>query len=382
MMLADRLSQIAPSATMAMSARAKALREEGRDVIDLTVGEPDFNTPEHIKEATCQALADNHTRYTPVDGIPALKAALAQYYQERNLHFASNQIIVSTGAKQALFNAMLAYLNPGDEVIIPTPYWVSYPDMVKLAGGVAQCLSLQDLTSLEKALPKARAIVLNSPNNPSGQVYSQTVLSQLANLLKAHPEVLIISDDIYEQLYWGEGEVPHLLLIAPELQERTLLVNGVSKAYCMTGFRIGFAAGPAPLIGAMKTLQSQSTSNPCSIAQYAALAALTGPQAHIQDMVETFKARHDRLINLLSPLRGCKVTATQGAFYLLIDCQGAIESLGFADDIAFAQALLEANVATVPGSPFGAPNHIRISFATDWDSLEKAVHRFAAFLEK
>jgi aspartate aminotransferase len=382
--LSDRVQSIKPSPTLAVTARAQALRATGRDIVGLGAGEPDFDTPDHIKEAAIRAIRDGFTKYTAVDGIPALKRAIvAKFKRENGLDYSSAQILVSCGGKQSFYNLAQALLNPGDEVIIPAPYWVSYPDMVLLAGAVPVILPAPQEQGfkitpeqLEAAVTsKTRLFVLNSPSNPTGMAYHADDLAALGTVLRKHPEVVIASDDMYEHILW-EGEFRNILNVCPDLYERTLVLNGVSKAYSMTGWRIGYAAGAAPIIEAMTNIQSQSTSNPTSISQVAAEAALNGDQGFIGEMVEAFRQRHDFVVERLNAIAGIDCLPTDGTFYVFPEVRVAIERLGLADDLALSEFLLErAEVAIVPGSAFGAPGHIRLSIATSMANLEKAIDR-------
>ncbi len=386
--LANRVQQVKPSPTLAVAAKAAKLRAEGHDIIGLGTGEPDFDTPEHIKQAAIKALEAGFTKYTPVDGIVELKQAIIEKFKRDNqLFFQLDEVIVSVGGKQSCYNLCQAWLNEGDEVIIPAPYWVSYPDMALLAGGNAVIVHAGaeahfKITpeQLEQAItPKTRMMFFNSPSNPSGVAYSAGELKALGEVLLKHPQILIATDDMYEHIIWSQPFV-NILNVCPELKERTVVLNGVSKAYAMTGWRIGYTAGPAPIIKAMKTIQSQSTSNPCSIAQKAALEALNGPQDSVDMMVKAFKERHDYVANRLSNIDGVQVVPADGTFYLFPSVQKAIEAKGLQSDLAFAEGLLqEQGVALVPGSAFGAPGCIRISFATSMENLQKACDRLAEF---
>ncbi|KAB7623651.1 pyridoxal phosphate-dependent aminotransferase [Alkalilimnicola sp. S0819] len=384
--LANRVQRVKPSPTLAVTARAAELRAAGQDIIGLGAGEPDFDTPEHIKAAAIEAINKGQTKYTPVDGTPALKKAIqAKFKRDNSLHYELNEILVSSGAKHSLYNLMSALLNPGDEVVIPAPYWVSYPDMALLADGVPVILEAgQDQhfkitpEQLEAAITdKTRAFVINSPSNPTGTAYSRAELAALGEVLAKHPQVVVISDDIYEHIVWNDEGFLNIVNAAPALKERTVVVNGVSKGYSMTGWRIGYAAGPAKLIGAMKKIQSQSTSNPCSIAQAASVAALDGDQGVIAPMLKAFKERHDYVVDRLNDMQGVNCLSADGTFYAFPNVQGAIDALdGVEDDVSLAEYLIsEAGVALVPGSAFGLPGHARISYATSMENLEKAMDR-------
>ena len=386
----SRVAQVKPSATSAMSMKAAELKAAGRDIISLSMGEPDFDTPEHIRQAAIEAIQQGQTRYTAVDGTPALKnAIIGKLSRDNKLDYEPNEILVSSGAKQSIYNLVQAVIDDGDEVLIPAPYWVSYPDMVRLAGGAPVTLSTtaaSDYKITPAQLASAinedtRLLMFNSPSNPTGKAYSRAELKALGEVLLEHPRVLICSDDIYEHIWWADQPFSTLGEVAPALKERLIVVNGVSKAYAMTGWRIGYAAGPAAIIKEMRKIQGQSTSNPCSISQAAAAAALAGDQACVAEMTTAFKQRHDWLVPALDALPGVRCTPGQGAFYAFADFSGAIETLGLADDLAMAEHLLEkAGVATVPGTAFGAPSHLRLSFACDLATLEKAVERIAGAL--
>lgn len=386
--LANRLQAVKPSPTLAVAAKAAQMRAEGQDVIGLGTGEPDFDTPEHIKQAAIEAIDAGFTKYTPVDGIPDLKKAIQTKFKEDNgLDYELNQILVSTGGKQSLYNLCQAYLNPGDEVIIPAPYWVSYPDMVLLAEGkpvIVHTTPAQRYKMTPEQLEKAitentRLVFLNSPSNPSGVAYTQEELKALGNVLKQYPDILIATDDMYEHILWSQP-FANILNACPELYERTVVFNGVSKAYAMTGWRIGYAGGPANLIAAMKKVQSQSTSNPCSIAQKAAVAALNGGMDSVNTMVKAFHERHDYVAKRLAEMPGVEVIPSDGTFYIFPNVQAIIEKRGFANDIEFADRLLQdVGVALVPGSAFGNEGCIRISFATSLEILRDAMDRLEKF---
>ncbi len=379
------MARVQPSATGAVLALATKLKAEGRDIVSLGAGEPDFDTPEHIRRAACEAIEAGATRYTPIDGTADLKAAIQRKFERDNqLEFNPEQILVSSGAKQSLFNLCIALLNDGDEAIVPAPFWVSYPDMVRLAGGDAVTVNttLEDgfkLTpsQLEAALtPRTRLLILNSPSNPTGACYTRAELAALGETLVAYPDVVVVSDDIYEHIYWGAEGYASFATACPDLRERTVTVNGVSKAYAMTGWRIGYAAGPAELIRAMQTVQSQSTSNACSISQVAAQVALDGDQSAVRDMCAAYRERHDVFVEALNKLPGFECLPGDGSFYALPRVEGAIDALGLGDDTEFVKHLLDAaNVACVPGTAFGAPGHVRMSFACSLDELKTAVER-------
>nr|WP_206203164.1 pyridoxal phosphate-dependent aminotransferase [Thioalkalivibrio sp. XN8] len=376
---------------MAVTAKAAELKRAGKDIIGLGAGEPDFDTPAHIREAAIEAIRAGRTRYTAVEGILELREAICEKFRRDNhIEYQPDQVLVSSGAKQSIYNLCMALLGPGDEAIIPAPYWVSYPDMVLLAdatpvivaAGPEQHFKITP-AQLEAAItPRTRLLILNSPSNPTGVAYSRAELAALAEVVRRHPAVIVATDDIYEHIYWGREPFCTLLTAAPDLHEQVVTINGVSKVYAMTGWRIGYAAGPRKLIGAMKKLQGQSTSNPNSIAQYASLAALSGDQACIAEMNVAFRQRHDWLLEALNSLPGFRCLPADGAFYAFPDVSEAIGGLdGVADDTAFAAFLLEhAGVAVVPGAAFGAPGHERLSFACSLETLERAVERIRAVL--
>jgi aspartate aminotransferase len=389
--LSERVLSIKPSPTLAVSNKAAELKAAGRDIIGLGAGEPDFDTPEHIKLAAIKAIESGFTKYTAVDGTPGLKKAIiAKFKRDQGLDYAPNQILVSCGGKQSFFNMALALLNKGDEVIIPAPYWVSYPDMTLIADGVPVCIECPQsqgykitAAQLEKAItPRTRLLVLNSPSNPTGMVYSKAELLALAKVLRQHPQVLIASDDMYEHIIWTNEKFENIVTVAPDLYERTIVLNGVSKAYAMTGWRIGYAAGPVKLINAMKNVQSQSTSNPTSISQVAAEAALNGPQDVLIPMVKAFKERHDYVVKTLNAIEGVSCSPADGAFYAFANVEGAIKKLGLKNDLEFSEVLLNnVGVAVVPGSAFGLDGHMRISYATAIKVLEDALGRIKKAIE-
>lgn len=382
--LSKRVAQIKPSPTLSLSSAANRLKAAGRPIINLTVGEPDFDTPESIKQAAYKALAQGFTKYTAVDGIPSLKQAIIDKFKfENQLDYRPDQIIVSNGAKQCIYNLMQALLNPNDEVIIPAPYWVSYPDIALLAEAkpiIVSTNSEQNLKILPKQLadaitPKTRLLIINSPCNPSGMVYTHEELQALAEVLLDNPHIFILSDDIYEHIYWEEQAFANIVNQCPDLYARTIVLNGCSKSYAMTGWRIGFAAGPTELIQAMVNIQSQSTSNPNSIAQIAAQAALTGSQACVRKMNDIYQQRHAFFLQGLNSIPGVNCLAASGAFYCFPSFASLIgKGKTFDSDYTLANYLLDkANIATVPGSAFGAPGHLRLSFATAQTNLEKAL---------
>ena len=388
--LSDRVQTVKPSPTLAVTARAKELKSQGKDIIGLGAGEPDFDTPEHIKQAAIEAIKAGFTKYTAVDGTPELKEAIiGKFHRDNGLSYTPNQVLVSCGGKQSFYNMAQALLNPGDEVIIPAPYWVSYPDMVLLADGkpviietgLEQGFKIAP-AQLEAAItPRTRVLVLNSPSNPTGSVYTKADWAALGEVLRRHPHVLIASDDMYEHIYWGPEGFSNILNVCPDLYDRTVVLNGVSKAYSMTGWRIGYAAGPQKLIGAMKKVQSQSTSNPTSISQVAAAVALNGDQTCIQTMLKAFKERHDFVVDGLNHIKGFRCLASEGAFYSFPDVTEAIRAAGLKDDVELSERLLnEVGVALVPGSAFGAPGYVRLSFATSKENLSKALERIGGAL--
>lgn len=388
--LAQRMSLLQPSATLAVNAKAKALRAEGKAIINLSVGEPDFDTPEFIKQAAVQALQQGRTKYTAVDGIAELKQAVCDKFQRENsLSYRPEQIIVSTGAKQSIFNCCMALLNQGDEVIIPAPYWVSYPEMVKFAGAKPVYITTR-LSDRFKLKPEQLAaaisdhtklFILNSPSNPSGMAYSLEQLKALAEVLQKHPQVWILSDDIYEHILWGQPGFYNILNACPALYERTIIVNGVSKAYAMTGWRIGYAAANPALVKAMSKIQSQATSNPNSIAQYAAVTALEQGSEAVAEMREIYLRRHALLQQGIAEIDGIEALDCDGTFYLFADVSKACDKLGLEDDAAFCNWLLDnCEIAAVPGSSFGAAKHIRLSYAVSETELQQAIDRLKAKL--
>ncbi len=393
--LADRIARIKPSATIAVADKARALKAAGRNVIGLGAGEPDFDTPENIKEAAIKAIRDGKaSKYTAVDGIPELKAAIARKFKRENeLTYMPSQIIVGTGGKQVLYNALIATINPGDEVLIPAPYWVSYPDMVLLACGepVEVATTMQSgfkmkPEALERAItPKTKWIIFNSPSNPSGAAYTRAELKAVTDVLLRHPHVHVMADDMYEHLVYDDFKFFSPAQLEPRLYERTLTVNGVSKAYCMTGWRIGYAGGPEPLIKAMAMIQSQSTSNPTAVAQWAAVEALDGPQDFIPRHNKTFKERRDLCVSMLNQASGIQCPKPEGAFYVYPSCAGTMGKTAptgktLATDEDFVTELLEAEgVAVVQGAPFGWSPAFRISYATATSALEEACTRIQRF---
>jgi aspartate aminotransferase len=390
--IARRITRVKPSPTLAMTARAAQLRSEGKDVISLSVGEPDFDTPAHICEAGIAAIRAGHTRYTNADGAPDLKdAVIAKFQRDNGISYARNQVLISTGAKQTLFNLCMAVLDPGDEVIIPAPYWVSYPDMVMLADAhpvTPDATADHGYKMTPRQLAAAitsetRLVMLNSPSNPTGAAYTRAELVALGEVLLAHPKLLIATDDIYEKIYWGKEPFCSLLTAVPGLYERTITINGCSKGYAMTGWRIGYCGGPREIIAAMATVQGQSTTNASSISQKAAVAALNGPEDEVHRMNASFKTRHDYFVAGLNQLPGISCLPGSGTFYAFADVREAMKQHGFKDDNAFCEFILaEALVAGVPGSGFGAPGHLRLSFACSEDNLAKALERMNTALTR
>ena len=382
--LAARVGRIKPSPTLAVTARAAALRAQGVDVIGLGAGEPDFDTPEHIKQAARDALAAGDTKYTAVDGTPALKQAIIRKFARDNgLHYQPDEVVVSCGGKQSFFNLCASLLDAGDEVVVPAPYWVSYPDIVLLNDGVPVIVEAGieqhfKLTpeQLDAAItPRTRLVVINSPSNPTGVAYRKAELEALGDVLRKHENVLVATDDMYEHILWADEPFTNIAMACPDLKDRTIVLNGVSKAYAMTGWRIGYCAAPKPLARAMAKVQSQSTSNPTSISQAAAAAALDGDQACVAEMRASFQQRHGFVLERLQAIAGIKCLPADGTFYLLPDCREIIARRKDADDVALAEALLAAGVALVPGSAFGAPGYLRLSFATSNEILDEALNR-------
>jgi aspartate aminotransferase len=385
-----RVQRVKPSPTLAVTARAAQLRAQGKDVIGLGAGEPDFDTPAPIAQAGIDAIRGGFTRYTHVEGIPELKdAIIAKFQRDNALRYERSQILVSSGAKQTLYNLCMALLDPGDEAVIPAPYWVSYPDMVLLAdglpvmpfAGMAQGYKITPRQLAAAITPKTRLFLLNSPCNPTGAAYSRAELRALGEVLLEHPRIVIGTDDMYEKIYWEPEPFCSLVTAVPELYPRTVTINGVSKAYAMTGWRIGYCGGPKELIHAMSTIQGQSTSNPSSISQKAAVVALTGDQGCVGTMNAAFKERRDFVVRALNALPGVSCLPGAGTFYAFAEVSRAMAALGCRDDHEFAELLLnDAGVAVVPGSGFGAPNHMRLSFACSMETLEKALTRIGRLL--
>jgi aspartate aminotransferase len=383
--VSQRVQKVKPSPTLAMTARAAKLKAEGKDIIGLAAGEPDFDTPVHISDAGVEAIRKGLTRYTAVDGTTELKdAIIGKFKRDNALTYERAQILVSSGAKQTCFNACLALLDPGDECVIPAPYWVSYPDMALLADGVpvsvyagpAQGYKITAAQLAAAITPRTKLFIINSPSNPTGAAYSKAELQALGQVLAKHPQIVIASDEMYEHIYWAAEAFTSFAQANPQLYDRTITINGVSKAYAMTGWRIGYCGGPKEIIAAMSTVQGQSTSNASSISQRAATVALNGDQSCVAEMNKAFKSRHDFVVAGLNAIPGITCLAGAGTFYAFANVEGAMRELGLKDDDEFAEYLLvHAGVAVVPGSGFGAPNHIRISFACGMDTLKDALHR-------
>jgi len=383
--LSRRVQRVKPSPTLSVAAKAAELKAAGKDVVGLGTGEPDFDTPEHIKHAAKKALDQGATKYTPVDGTPGLKQAIIDKFRRDNgLEYQANEILVSCGGKQSFYNLCQALLDKDDEVIIPAPYWVSYPDMVLLADGkpvivnasMEQGLKITPKQLHEAITDKTKLFVINSPSNPTGVAYSEQELRDLAEVLLKHPHVLVATDDMYEHIIWPGKRFVNILNVCPELKTRCIVLNGVSKAYAMTGWRIGYAAGPQPLIAAMKKIQSQSTSNPAAVSQAAAEAALNGDQSCIQPMLEAFKQRHDYVLAALNDIPGVRCLPSDGTFYAFPDVSQLMQRLGFTDDAEFAAHLIESvGLALVPGSAFGSNGHLRLSYAASMATLEEAIAR-------
>lgn len=392
MQLAQRVLAVKESPTLVVTARALELKRQGRDIISLGAGEPDFPTPVHIRQAGIDAIEAGKTRYTAVDGTPELKEAIvAKFKRENGLDYTAKQILVSSGGKQSFYNLCQAYLNEGDEVIIPAPYWVSYPDMVLLAGGspvvvkagIEQGFKITPEQLAAAITDKTKLFVINSPSNPTGAVYSHAEIRALGDVLAQHPQVLIATDDMYEHIILGDTPFSTWLNACPEMVDRTVTLNGVSKAYSMTGWRIGYCAGPLALINEMKKVQSQSTSNPCSISQAATVTALNGDQSFIGDMVKAFKERSAFITQALNAMPGITALSPDGAFYNFFDVRGAMQATDCATDTELATRILEeSDLALVPGSAFGSDGYMRLSFATSMEELQGAMTRLADFLAK
>jgi aspartate aminotransferase len=390
--LSKRVQKVKPSPTLAVTARAAKLKAEGKDIIGLGAGEPDFDTPVHIADAGVEAIRKGLTRYTNVDGTPELKdAIIAKFKRDNELTYDRSQIIVSSGAKQTCFNICAAVLDPGDECIIPAPYWVSYPDMVLLADGVpvsvyAGARQGYKITPAQLAAaitPRTKLMFINSPSNPTGAAYTRAELQGLGAVLEKHPDIVVVSDEIYEHIYWAPEPFTSFAQANPGLYDRTVTINGASKVYAMTGWRIGYCGAPKALVAAMGTIQGQSTSNPSSIAQRATTVALNGDQRCVTEMNQAFKERHDFVVAGLNAIPGVSCERGAGTFYAFANVEGAMRTLGIKDDNAFAEYLLvEAGVAVVPGSGFGAPGHMRLSFACGLKTLEDALQRIRRALTK
>ncbi len=383
--VSKRALRVKPSATLAVTALAARLKAEGKDVIGLGAGEPDFDTPAHISAAGVQAINSGFTRYTNVDGVPELKdAIIAKFQRDNGIKYERSQVLVSSGAKQTIFNLCMALLDPGDEVVIPAPYWVSYPDMALLADGVPvtpyagpeQNYKITPQQLAKAITPRTRLLIMNSPSNPTGAAYTAAEWRALGEVLLKQPRVVIGTDDMYEKIYWGSEPFSSLLTVVPELYDRTVTINGCSKAYAMTGWRIGYCGGPKEIVTAMSTVQGQSTSNAASMSQKAAIAALNGDQSCVATMNRAFKERHDYIVAALNTLPGVSCHPASGAFYAFADVSKAMANLKIKDDNAFAEHLINTvGVAVVPGSGFGAPGHMRLSYACSRETLEKAVER-------
>ena len=389
--ISERVRKVKPSATIAISSKAMEMRSAGVDVISMSAGEPDFDTPEYIKDAAKLAMDNGMTKYTQVDGLPDLKQAIINKFNEDNqLIYDPENILVSTGAKQTLYNLFQAILGSGDEVIIISPYWVSYPDMVLLADAKPVIVDTfqendfaLDISSFADSInDKTKLVIINSPSNPTGITFSRTDYESIGAILENHPDVYVATDDMYEYIYWGDEPFISFAQACPSLFDRTITINGVSKSYAMTGWRIGYCGGPSDVIGGMKKVQSQSTSNASSISQAAAIAALNGSKDEIYSMVEQYKLRHDYLCSALNDIDGFKTTPGTGAFYLFPDVKNVIEKKGFSDYVELSQYLIEkANVAVVPGSAFGSPGYIRLSYATSIELIKEAVNRISNSLD-
>ena len=393
MKLSKRISNTKTSATIAMSMKARELKAQGKDIISLSAGEPDFDTPNHIKDSAIESINKGNTKYTPVDGMHSLKESIVKKFKnENNLDYDHSQILVSTGCKQSIYNLCQATLDKGDEVLIPSPYWVSYPEIVKLSDASPVFIETDSdndfkITGkmlLENITGKTKMLLLNSPSNPSGFIYNEDDLKDIGRVLKEYPNIIIASDDIYEHIIFNEKKFINILNVCPDLYNQTVILNGVSKAYAMTGWRIGYAAGSNEIIGAMKKIQSQSTSCTCSISQSAATAALSYGNEEVKKMVAEYQRRSDFLHNELNKIEGMEYKKPDGSFYAFINVDGLINNLdGINDDFDLAEYFLnEGDVAVVPGTAFGSKNHIRISFATSMENLKKAVDRFKELLSR
>ena len=388
--ISERVRKVKPSATIAISSKAMEMRSAGINVISMSAGEPDFDTPQHIKDAAKAAMDNGMTKYTQVDGVPDLKEAIIKKFRNDNeLSYKPENILVSTGAKQTLYNLFQAILGDGDEVIIISPYWVSYPDMVLLADAKPVFVDTfqennfsLDLNAFSNAInEKTKLVIINSPSNPTGITFNKSDYESIGAILENYPNAYVATDDMYEYIYWGDEPFISFAQACPSLFDRTITINGVSKSYAMTGWRIGYCGGPADVIGAMKKVQSQSTSNPSSISQAATIAALNGSKDEIYTMVEQYKIRHDYLCSALNAIEGFKTSPGTGAFYLFPDVKNVIEKKGFSDDVELSEYLIEsANVAVVPGSAFGSIGYIRLSYATSLENIKEAVERISKSL--
>ena len=388
--ISERVRKVKPSATIAISSKAMEMRSAGINVISMSAGEPDFDTPQHIKDAAKAAMDNGMTKYTQVDGVPDLKEAIIKKFRNDNeLSYKPENILVSTGAKQTLYNLFQAILGDGDEVIIISPYWVSYPDMVLLADAKPVFVDTfqennfsLDLNAFSNAInEKTKLVIINSPSNPTGITFTRSDYESIGAILENYPNAYVATDDMYEYIYWGEEPFVSFAQACPTLFDRTITINGVSKSYAMTGWRIGYCGGPTDVIGAMKKVQSQSTSNPSSISQAATIAALNGSKDEIYTMVEQYKIRHDYLCSALNAIEGFKTSPGTGAFYLFPDVKNVIEKKGFSDDVELSEYLIEsANVAVVPGSAFGSKGYIRLSYATSLENIKEAVERISKSL--
>ena len=388
--ISERVRKVKPSATIAISSKAMEMRSAGINVISMSAGEPDFDTPQHIKDAAKAAMDNGMTKYTQVDGVPDLKEAIIKKFRNDNeLSYKPENILVSTGAKQTLYNLFQAILGDGDEVIIISPYWVSYPDMVLLADAKPVFVDTfqennfsLDLNAFSNAInEKTKLVIINSPSNPTGITFTRSDYESIGAILENYPNAYVATDDMYEYIYWGEEPFVSFAQACPALFDRTITINGVSKSYAMTGWRIGYCGGPADVIGAMKKVQSQSTSNPSSISQAATVAALNGSKDEVFSMVEQYKIRHDYLCSALNAIEGFKTSPGTGAFYLFPDVKNVIENKGFSDDMELSEYLIEsANVAVVPGSAFGSKGYIRLSYATSLENIKEAVERISKSL--
>ncbi len=387
--LSQRIHSFKPSATVNISTLAAQMQAEGKDIINLAMGEPDFDTPSHIIDAASKAMAAGQTRYTNVSGTLSLRQAICdKYRRENNLNYQADQVLVSNGAKQSIYNLSVALLEAGDQVIIPAPFWVSYSAMVTMAGAwpviitcdASQAFKMSAKQLLKAITPATKLLMLNSPSNPSGHAYSRDEWVAIGEVLRLHPQVMVVSDDIYEHIYWGEAPLLNLLNVCPHLADRCVLVNGVSKAYAMTGWRIGYAVGPKLIIDAMKKVQTESSSCASSISQAGAQAALNGPQDSLNTRLTAYKLRHDFVVAQLNAMSGLKALANQGTFYSFVNCTAAMATRAYKDDISLVEDILKhTGVALVPGSAFGLPGHFRLSYATDLSLLQQACQRLAVF---